>query len=414
MPLQEHRHRERPVAAGVRGDDVAGFRGPADPLRRSYSASYTGATTSRWGPPARRNSTAAVPSSGVTTNLDLTREFDVGDGSLPAGACPSIGRSGTRRRLASRRATPTAACRSWMARTPVVRPRWQPAGPWREPGGSRKFDRTRRPSTPRSRRLLRRPADAVGRRPLRTSTSAAPPPQGRRPLEVVEGLRPRLGGPASRAGLAAVLLQPSAISFINGQPLSVRLVSVNDAIAPLIGAQALTRRSPTTSVGAVFELGGLTATDYYRIEIRDRLVISSNFSSTALTNLLAPTASGINAVAYVTNAVDSTSTAWTSLRATATIWMAGVGGHPRGQLQLVQVRPDRRDAAAARRARHHRAALRSHPAGAHLLGDAEGQDHAEPGLERGPLTEPDQHYGEVSQVALTNGRRRRWPRHPGL
>ncbi|MEC4589669.1 TonB-dependent receptor [Nitrospirillum amazonense] len=99
------------------------------------------------------------------------------------------------------------------------------------------------------------------------------------------------------------------ISFVNGQPLRIRTISVNDPIASLVGASALKpEKSDDISAGFVFTKGALEATvDAYQIKITDRIAMSSNFQSTALTNLLASKGyANIGAVAYLTNAVDTT------------------------------------------------------------------------------------------------------------
>ena len=109
--------------------------------------------------------------------------------------------------------------------------------------------------------------------------------------------------------LAQSYTNSTVISFVNGAPLRIRQIAVDDPIAPLVGASALRpEESENLSLGLVFEAGDFTATlDVYRIEIEDRIALSSNFQSTALTALLAANGyADIAAVSYETNAVDTT------------------------------------------------------------------------------------------------------------
>nr|WP_295112240.1 TonB-dependent receptor [uncultured Caulobacter sp.] len=122
-------------------------------------------------------------------------------------------------------------------------------------------------------------------------------------------LRATVGSGFRAPALAQSYYSQSDFSFVNGQLLKVRIVSVNDALAPLIGAKPLKpEKSNNVSGGLVFNHGPFAATfDAYQIKLKDRIVISSNFQSTALTNFLATQGfSGIAAVAYLTNAVDTT------------------------------------------------------------------------------------------------------------
>ncbi|USU13845.1 TonB-dependent receptor [Sphingomonadaceae bacterium OTU29THOMA1] len=121
---------------------------------------------------------------------------------------------------------------------------------------------------------------------------------------------------AYSTGFRAPALQQSYtsntnVSFVNGAPLRIRTASTRDPIAPLIGAAPLKPElSKNLSLGVVISppSSGLTfSMDYYNIRIDDRIALSSNFSSTALTNLLAARGQpGIQSVAYLTNAVDTT------------------------------------------------------------------------------------------------------------
>ncbi|AZS21801.1 TonB-dependent siderophore receptor [Caulobacter sp. FWC26] len=132
-------------------------------------------------------------------------------------------------------------------------------------------------------------------------------------FELFEGLAVRASaGSGFRApALAQSYFGNTNISFVNGQPLKILTVPVNTAIGALVGTKPLTpEKSDNISVGAVFQGFGLSGSvDWYRIAIDDRIVMSSNFQSTALTTLLASKGySGISAVAFESNAVDTTTT----------------------------------------------------------------------------------------------------------
>jgi iron complex outermembrane receptor protein len=99
------------------------------------------------------------------------------------------------------------------------------------------------------------------------------------------------------------------ISFVNGLPLKILTLPVSNPIGALVGVKPLKpEESDNISVGAVLQAFGVVASvDWYQIKIDDRIVMSSNFQSTPLTNLLAANGySGIAAVAYESNAVDTT------------------------------------------------------------------------------------------------------------
>jgi iron complex outermembrane receptor protein len=85
------------------------------------------------------------------------------------------------------------------------------------------------------------------------------------------------------------------------------ILPVDSAAAIALGATPLdAEKSVNFSGGVTFERNRFTATiDYYRVNIDDRILLSSNFSGTAVANLLA--SRGINAEAgrYFTNAADT-------------------------------------------------------------------------------------------------------------
>jgi iron complex outermembrane receptor protein len=122
-------------------------------------------------------------------------------------------------------------------------------------------------------------------------------------------LRGSFGTGFRAPNLAQSYNSSSNISFVNGAPLRIRQIAVNDPVAPLVGASALKpETSRNVSLGVVFDVPEFTASlDVYRIRVADRIALSSNFQSTALTNLLAANGfPGIAAVSYETNAVDTT------------------------------------------------------------------------------------------------------------
>lgn len=122
-------------------------------------------------------------------------------------------------------------------------------------------------------------------------------------------LRGSFGSGIRAPALAQSYFSSTNVSFVNGQPLRTRNISVNHPTAALVGATALKpEKSDNISTGLVFSSGDFDATvDYYRIEITDRIAMSSNFQSTALTNLLAARGyPGLGAISYLTNAVDTT------------------------------------------------------------------------------------------------------------
>lgn len=130
-------------------------------------------------------------------------------------------------------------------------------------------------------------------------------------FELTEGLalRGTVGSGFRAPALAQSFYSQTDFLFVGGQLLRTRIFSVNDPAAALIGATPLKpEKSDNYSVGLVFDRGPFSATiDAYRIELKDRIVISSNFQSPALTSFLAAQGfPGVAAAAYLTNAVDTT------------------------------------------------------------------------------------------------------------
>lgn len=101
----------------------------------------------------------------------------------------------------------------------------------------------------------------------------------------------------------------TAINFVNGVPLEIRTFPVSDPVAKVLHAQPLRpEKSTNYSAGVALEpLRSLSFTvDYYRIDLKDRIVLSNNFTAAVVVDTLK--AHGINNVQggrYFTNAVDS-------------------------------------------------------------------------------------------------------------
>lgn len=109
--------------------------------------------------------------------------------------------------------------------------------------------------------------------------------------------------------LAQSYTSTTTINFTNFVATTVRLLPVDDAAARALGAQDLKpAKSQNASLGFVFSQGPFSATvDAYRIRIKDRLALSTQFASAALTARLATLGfPGIDAVQFMTNAIDTT------------------------------------------------------------------------------------------------------------
>jgi iron complex outermembrane receptor protein len=99
-------------------------------------------------------------------------------------------------------------------------------------------------------------------------------------------------------------------TFINGQQQLLRIFRVNEPAARLVGATDIRPETSTNlSFGGVVSRRNFSASvDFYRIAIDDRIAISSQFQDARITSLLARNGfPGISAVSYLTNAVDTVS-----------------------------------------------------------------------------------------------------------
>ncbi|MFN5701919.1 MAG: TonB-dependent receptor domain-containing protein, partial [Betaproteobacteria bacterium] len=111
--------------------------------------------------------------------------------------------------------------------------------------------------------------------------------------------------------LAQSYTSTTTINFNNFVASTVRLLPVSHPVARLLGAVDLKpAQSQNATVGAVVTSGSFSASvDAYRIELKDRLALSTQFSSSALTGRLSSLGfPGIDAVQFMTNAIDTTTT----------------------------------------------------------------------------------------------------------
>jgi len=97
----------------------------------------------------------------------------------------------------------------------------------------------------------------------------------------------------------------TATVFTNAVPFDTGTFPATSAIARTLGAQDLDpEKSTNYSLGAVFRFGGFDATlDAYRINIRDRVVLSENLSGGDVTALLAPF--NVTAARFFINGVET-------------------------------------------------------------------------------------------------------------
>jgi iron complex outermembrane receptor protein len=88
----------------------------------------------------------------------------------------------------------------------------------------------------------------------------------------------------------------TSTNFINGVPYEITTFKPNDPVAVALGAKPLkAEKSTNFSLGAVVRLAPVSLTvDAYRINVRDRIVLSENLTSTAVRNYIV--AQGFNGV----------------------------------------------------------------------------------------------------------------------
>jgi iron complex outermembrane receptor protein len=110
--------------------------------------------------------------------------------------------------------------------------------------------------------------------------------------------------------LAQEWFSSTATNFIGGVPFDILTFPVSAPAAVALGATPLKpEKSTNYSFGATWnpKSGFSASVDYYHIKIKDRIVLSSNFTGTPVINLLATQGiTGIGGGRYFTNAVDTT------------------------------------------------------------------------------------------------------------
>ena len=102
----------------------------------------------------------------------------------------------------------------------------------------------------------------------------------------------------------------TATNFIGGVPFDIRTFPVATAEARLLGASPLEpERSVNLSAGVAFEpIRSLAITlDYYRITIKDRIVLSDNFTGPLIQSMFTGVGSSAAGGRFFTNAIDTQS-----------------------------------------------------------------------------------------------------------
>jgi iron complex outermembrane receptor protein len=91
-------------------------------------------------------------------------------------------------------------------------------------------------------------------------------------------------------GLQQEFFTSTATNFINGNPFEVGTFPATSVVAITLGAQPLdAEKSRNYSLGTVLRFGGFEATvDAYRIDIRDRIVLSENLNTPQVAALILP------------------------------------------------------------------------------------------------------------------------------
>jgi iron complex outermembrane receptor protein len=91
-------------------------------------------------------------------------------------------------------------------------------------------------------------------------------------------------------GLQQEFFTSTATNFLGGIPVEVGTFPATSEIAVTLGAQPLdAEKSRNYSLGTVLRFGGFEATiDAYRIDIRDRIVLSENLNTDQVTALIRP------------------------------------------------------------------------------------------------------------------------------
>ena len=111
--------------------------------------------------------------------------------------------------------------------------------------------------------------------------------------------------------LAQSNFSATSTNFIGGVPFDILTFPVSNPAAVALGSKPLTpEKSTNMSIGFTWNpaSGGFSASiDYYYIKIKDRIVLSSNFTGAPIIALLATQGiTGVGGGRYFTNAVDTT------------------------------------------------------------------------------------------------------------
>ena len=119
----------------------------------------------------------------------------------------------------------------------------------------------------------------------------------------------------------------TSTNFVNGIPYEITTFTPNDPVAVALGAKPLkAEKSTNFSLGAVMRLAPFSLTvDAYRINVRDRIVLSENLLSAAVRNYIVSQGfTGVGGGRFFINGVD-TKTRGVDIVASAP-WNAGAAG----------------------------------------------------------------------------------------
>ncbi|MEP6730126.1 MAG: TonB-dependent receptor [bacterium] len=173
-------------------------------------------------------------------------------------------------------------------------------------------------------------------------------------LEIVKGLALR-GAFASgfRApSLSQSFFSSTATNFLGSPPLPVenRTFPVNTTVAKLLGAEALRpEKSVNISYGITLQpIDNFTlSADMYRIDIKDRVVLSGNLINPNTTALLNAAGFAVGGARYFTNAIDTktegidvVSSYGVAISSNSTMRFSAAYNHNRNRIKSVKPTPD--------------------------------------------------------------------------
>lgn len=318
LPFQEIDLTDYSAAVGFRGDDLVGFGWDISTVYGTSETDqgYSNSNNVSFGVDSPTNfDRGGTRLRQWTTNLDLTRQFDIGGGS-PLNL--AFGGEYRRERFLAVAGEPASF---QFGGVPILdgpsAGRTAPAGAQPSPGTSpeEEVDESRdniavyaELEKEWNNRLL---VSVAGRYENYSDFGSTTNFKVASRFSITDrlNLRGSIGSSFRAPALPQQFFQRSEISFAGGNPTSTRIVSTNSDLAPVIGARSLTpETSDNISLGATYKAGGLSASiDVYQIKLDDRIVLSSQFSSPALTTLLQANGFGaIRAVSFETNSVDTT------------------------------------------------------------------------------------------------------------